>query len=440
MRKNNKQFVGIVISICVAALIALMVFLFMVLQSFFEDKQAVSSSLSSQVEKQAGSKVELSDNLLILVHNISEKSVSGYDIKNNKTISKFFSVTTRVRDSYGNVIPITEIKIGDIINVESLHNSSEVLAVSKSSDIQSWKKISGVTVDRENGSINVGGSSYKYSKETLVSDEDGKLESINNIGPYDLVSVQVYDNTVWSLIVHEKSASINIVDLPVSTGTIEIDNSRLINFSDITDPITVTAGKHRLVIKMPGYEVIAPLEINVASGEVYEVSLADAKKAYTVVTPIITPGIEDYEIIINDQIFGPGDEIELQQAQYNVTITAPGYETERRMINLMTPEYTLVVKMKEIKKEEDSEVAAADSTTNTAVMQSRTVTLSTDPAGASVYIDGAKSGQTPYTVTLTKGTHTVLFEKQGYSIYSTSIYIDDDNEQNNFLYMLTQIE
>jgi len=438
VRKNNKEFVGIVISVCVVALIALMIFLFMILQSFLEDKQTVSSGLNSQVAEKENSKVELSDNLLILVHNISEKSVSGYDIKSDKAVSKYFSLTTRVRDSYGNVIPITEIKAGDIINVESLHDSSEVFTVSKCSETQSWKKISGVTIDKENNNISVGGSSYKYSKETMVIDEEGTLYNIDNVGPYDMVSVQVYDNTVWSLVVNERSASINVTNLPVSTGTIELDNSRLINFSDITEPIKVITGKHKLVIKMPGYEVII-LDINVASGEVYEISLADAEIAYTLVKPTLIPWVEDYEITFNDQTFKAGDEIKLQQGEYNVTITANGYETQRRLVNLTTPEYPMTIRLKEINKEETDEEIAGN-TTNTAVAQSRTVTLSTDPSGASVYIDGAKCGQTPYTVTLTKGSHTILFEKQGYSLYSTSIYIDDENEQTNFLYMLTQIE
>lgn len=440
VRKNNKQFVGIVIGVCVTALIVLMIFLFMILQSFLGDKQTVTSGLGSVLEEKENSKVELSDNLLILVHNISEKSVSGYDIQSNNVVSKYFSTTTRVRDAYGNVIPIQEIKAGDIINLESLHDSSEVFAVSKSADVQSWKKISGITIDKENSSISVGGSNYKYTKDTMVIDSEGKQQNINNIGPYDVVSVQVYDNAVWSLVINEKSASISIVDIPVSTGTIEIDNSRLINFSDITEPIKVISGKHKLVIRMAGYEVIAPLEINVVAGEVYEISLAEAKKAYTIVNLSLTPKVDNYEINFNGETFKKGDEIKLQQAQYNVTITVPGYETETRVVNLTTPEYPLIVKLREIKKEEEVEQEATTTPPNSAIAQSRTVTLSTDPSGANVYIDGGKCGQTPYTVTLTRGTHTVLFEKEGYSIYSTSIYIDEDNDQNNFLYMLTKIE
>lgn len=436
MRRGNKQFVATVISISVLGLAALMITLFIVLRSFLANNPVATTNVAVQETENTNSKVELSETMLILVHNITEKSVEGFDIKQNRSVMKPLSDTTRINDAYGNTIPVSEIKKGDIIKIECDEDTAKVFSISRSTDIQSWKKVNGITIDKDNRLISIGGTSYKYIAHTMVINERGEAESISNIGPYDIVTIQVYDGTVWSIIINDRSGSIFLEDLPVSNGTIEIDNSRLINFADITEPIKVTSGKHKVVIRMKGYEVINK-EVNIVPGETYNISLIDAEKAYTLVKIVMHTPVKEYKIQIGEETYKPNDEINIEEGKYILKITAEGYEPYSRQIMLSGKEMPINVRLQKV---EESPSPSDTSEGNDANGTSRTVTFNTDPSGAKVYVDGALSGQTPYTGTLTAGNHTILFEKDGYMIYSTSVLIDTTNDQTNFLYVLTKIE
>lgn len=440
VRRNSKQFVRNVIIASVGGLMTLMIVLFVVLNTIFGNHQVVQTIEQPVNEDIIDSKVELNEHLLILVHNISDHVLTGYNIKENKTVIKHFSDTVRVADAYGKVIPISEIQKGDILQVNVGRDDGEVISLVKSSDIESWKKVSGVTVDTDNKMMNIGGSNYQYNEDTLIIKADGSVENIKNIGPYDVLTIHVYEETIWSIIVNEAAATISLDDLPMSKGTVEIDYSRLINFADITQPIKVLPGSHKLVIRMEGYEVIT-VDLTVAAGENYTLSLVDADKAYTNVQVVMYQSVEDYTILVGGKTYSPGDQIKLEQDIYTFKVTAEGYEPWMKTVKLDKNNYSLRVSLKAIEEETKEEESTEDtSTSNEAVANTQTVTLNTDPEGATVYVDGIKMGQTPYTVTLPAGNHTIIFEKEGYEIYSTSIQIDTNNEQKSYLYVLTQKE
>ena len=435
MRKNNKQFVRNIIITSVIGLSTLMVVLFVVLQTYLEKHEEQTYIVEAQIENEVlSTTIELSENKIILVEKITQDKIVGYDIKNKSTFNKLITKTARVNDAYGNVMPITQIKAGDIVEVDYQNGKDNVVAVGKSVDVQSFKKISGVTVDKTTKQIKMSGTNYTYTDETMVLNADGSPSDIGKIGPFDIVSIQELDDIVWSITIDKASASLNMVDLPTQNGQIEIDNSRLIQFKDIAEPIKIIPGEHKIVIKMEGYVTITD-QLNLDSGQVYEMSLANAEIAYTTVTPYISAKISDYTIKIDDKIYGPEDEIILQQGTYQVEVIADGYEKWIRQVNLSKDDYKLSVAL--IPIEEESLDENTNSTSNNeALNNSRTIVLNTSPSGAKVYINGAYSGETPYTVTLNNGSYNMLFEKTGYMVYSTTILLDNSNDQTAFLYIL----
>ena len=443
MRKNNKQFVRNIIITSVIGLITLMIVLFVALQAYL-GKQEKQTYIEKQMESdQLRTVIELSENRIILVDKITEDRIVGYDIKNMSPFNKQISDTARVSDTYGNVLPITQIKIGDIVEVDYQSEKDIIIAVSKAVEVQSFKRISGVTVDKATKQFNIGGTNYAYTEETMILNADGSLADVGKVGPFDIVSIQELDDTVWSLTIDEASASLNMVDLPTQNGQIEIDNSRLIQFKDITEPIRIIPGEHKVVIKMEGYITISDT-LSLHSGEVYEMSLENAEIAYTTIKPYISAKITSYSIKIGDKTYGPGDEIKLQQGDYDVEVTAEGYEKWTKKVSLPKDKdtYPLSVALTPIgaETEEELETNPNSTSTNEALNNSRTIVLNTDPTGAKVYINGAYCGVTPYTVTLNNGSYNILFEKENYMVYSTNILLDGSNDQSAFLYSLNLSE
>jgi len=91
----------------------------------------------------------------------------------------------------------------------------------------------------------------------------------------------------------------------------------------------------------------------------------------------------------------------LQPGQHSITVSKAGYSTDTRTVEVASGgKSTVVIHLAQ-------------------VMASLAVT--SDPAGASVYVDGRDTGKvTPARVSLDKGTHVILVRKMGYIDETTS--------------------
>lgn len=340
MRKNNKKCVRNIIIVSVISLTTLMIVLFILLENYL-GKQQKSTYIEAQIQsRQIDDSILLSESKTILVDQLGESQIRGYDIKDNQLFNKKIIEEAKVTDAYGKVFPITEIKRGEIVEVSYRGDEDCVISISKSTHAESWKRITGVIVDEASSQIKIGSTSYTYTEETLILDAKGEETEIANLGPFDVASIQCVDQNVWSVIIEEASASIYMIDLPTQDGEIEIDNSRLLQFQDVTEPIKVIPGEHKLIIKMDGYVTISET-VNLSPGEAYELSLQDAEIAYATVKPYIGGNVEDYTIKLGSYVYEPDDEIRLPQGEYEVEITAEGYEKWASKVKLKNEFCTL---------------------------------------------------------------------------------------------------
>lgn len=254
------------------------------------------------------------------------------------------------------------------------------------------------------------------------------------------------------------------MNIPSREGRLELDINRMIPLSELTMPIEVTAGKHKVVVSIKGYNDIIE-EIDVAPGEVYELSLNSVNRSYTNVNIVVAnTDVEDYTININNKTYTKGEKISLPQDIYTFKITAEGYKTWSKQIVLSKPNQTIKVVLKSDKPEDEKDENTTltdtsqgnNSSNNTsnnststsqgeenntaATGETKTIDIATDPSGAKVYINGVNKGTTPYKATLTLGSYSILLEKEGYEIYNTSIILDGSDDQTGFLYVLTPNE
>ena len=448
MRKN-KEFVRNIMILLVASLLVLMILLFNMLQSYLSENTKSETAIVVQ-EESAEQTVELSEALIVVVEKITDDHIMGYDIHNNKIFSKVINQTVKVSDAYGKILPLSQIKVGDIIEVNYQSQKDQIISIGKSSLAHSWSKISGVTVNAETKQVSISGKNYSYNEEILVVDAYGLRSSISKVGPYDIVSVQAIDDTIWSITIEEASASLNLIGLPTDDGQIEIGNSRLIMFKDVTEPIRLVPGKHKVVIKMRGYVPIST-EITVEANEVYEMLLQDTEMAYTVIKPNVLSSnaeykIEECTIKVGNQTYKYGEEIKVQQDTYKVEISAPNHKPWVTTLFLQNPEckFNAVLTAIEEETEEVEDQTSNSSNTSTSDENSsssnatRVITINTDPTGANVYIDGILKGVTPYALELKNGTYKILLEKVGYEVYSANILLDESSNQGSYLYQLIE--
>lgn len=439
MQKNNKAFVKSIIIASSVALCVLMIIMFAGIKYYISQKSNGSTSSNNTREEIATStpQVEYTSTLLVMVKEIDEDHIFAYDIENNIGIDKTLNIATTINDAYGGAIPLESIHKGDIVEITYSDEQEKVISISKTT--RSWTKtnVSGAIVSDDIKQLKIDGTVYNYNSNILVL-RDGSVESnMSFIGAYDVLDIQGIDNTIWSISIKKVAATLELTDLPTKDGQLEIDIKTVIQLSDITGPISITPGTHKILVSMKGYETVIE-NVEIGQGEAYEYSLKDTPKAYTQIIPAVSAGDKIYTVKLAGNTYKKGDQIKVQQGDYDVVIAAEGYYTWTGKISCTKPTYSLRVNLKEIPTETEApEESTAEEAEVSAAKESYTINISTDPTGAKVYLDGVYKGTTPYKVTLPVGDYSVLLEKDGYEIYTTSIIIDGSDEQNSFLYVLT---
>lgn len=421
------------IIVSVVGLITLMIVMFMVIRIYTKD-QAKGSYVQTEVPvKENGVKVEYSATLLVLVEKITEDEIAGFDIENKIRINRKITEGTKISDMYGSPMPASQIKAGDIMEMVYQKDKDKVISISKTSKVKTWKKISGVIVDESNNQITIGGTAYDYVKDTMVFQEDQNKTDMAFVTPFDIISIQSVNDIIWSITINEVAGSIAVTDLPTKKGTLEIDRTRSFKLDELKGSISVIPGKHNILLQMEGYEIFKR-DIVIESGENYELSLKDIKEAYTAINPLVSSGVTEYTIKIGDKTYHKGEEIKVQQGTYEVQAEAEGYELWTKEIVCDKETYNLYIAFTQ--KPIPSQSPSPNEETNEVLNNTQTITLSTNPAGAKAYVNGVYKGETPCTVTLINGSYDILFEKTGYSAYSTTILLDGSNQQTGYLYDL----
>jgi hypothetical protein len=442
VRKDNKTFVKSMIITSVIGFSVLMIMMFVGIK-YYVDKSGTSNSVqaASLADKQE-TKVEYSTTVLALVKQITQEKLVAFDIETKQMMYKSITVSTKVSDGYGGVIPLASIKEGDIVEVVFQTDKEKILSINKTS--RSWIKpdLTGIKINTADNQVIIGKKPYKYTKDTLIFKENNRQISPTFLGEYDLLELQGVGDDIWSIKILKSASSLQILDFPTEEGMLEIDRTRMIPLKDLEEPIKLTAGKHKILITMKGYEPVTT-EIELIPEENYVISLKDIKEAFTDLNVIVTNTVTDYTVQIADKTYAKGEKISLKQDKYTVLIKAEGYKDWEQELELDQTTYDLKVTLEQIIDEtnvpDTGNEGNVDNGTETS-NASYTINISTDPSAAYVYIGGVYKGQTPFKTTLPVGDYTVSLEKKGYETYNTTIIIDNSDNQNSFLYHLTPTE
>lgn len=421
----------------IVGLTILMVMMFLGIKYFVDQSNDGVSTIqeSAIMSEESTPKVEYRLTVTAVVQEVDEEQVELLDIGNTKFISLKMSVGSNVKNAYGAVVPLSYIQPGDIVEVVYREGEYEVISMSKISTSWRLNNVIGMQFDEKKKELKVSGQVYQFTENLIIIDQQGEIIDRDELSTYDTVTLQGMENKVWSIKVKKKAAQIKLVNIPTTDGMLEIDRTRMIPLSDVKDEVEVTAGVHKIVITLKGYEDFGE-DIEFEEAQTYEISLTDTKRVYTKISLAVNDSEADYNVFIDGKTYKKGSEIVLPQDTYRVTISAEGYKEWTKDVNLEQEEVTLRVNLQKEVIEEELEAEVAEEEESNSANDTYTINLSTDPVGAKVYIDGVYKGTTPYKITLPLGDYTVLFEKEGYDVYTTSIILDG-TEQTSFLYVLT---
>lgn len=428
--KGNKMFVKSMIITAIIGLTTLMIFMFIGIKYFTDQKTNIPAMEIEEIRKPS---VPFNSIIVGVVNEISNDKISIFDIEKRQDVATSIRKSTQIHDERGKTIPLASINVGEIVEISYEPAEDNLVSIAKSGS--SWRKtdLKGVAIDHAANKVKIGANTYKYTGNTLLLDKDGnKLDNIHLIGPYDTLEIVGIGEDIYSIKILGAKGFIQLDGLPTTEGRVEIDINRQINLEDATKPIPVTQGSHKVGIYLDGYEPVIK-QVQVKSGTTIIVTPEGVKKSYYNLSVVVANGENQYEVQVDGKTYKPGEAIQLTKGEYQVSVMREGFEKWEQKI-VIEESRTLSVILTAIKTEAETE--PSDSPTDEVVQADYSINISTNPSDAEVYIDGELKGKTPYNTTLPLGDYHVELKKEGYENYETSLIIDNSDTQNSYLYML----
>lgn len=455
--RENKLFVKTMIITAMLALVVIPVSMFIGIKSFVQVKEPAQVFSDIGSSSSAAKDTSPTSKMTGVVEDINGRTVKVLDIGKNEYVYRTIEEITQVQDAYQKPIPLDKIKKGDVVEIICDIDTSKVLSMAKVKG--SWLKtnIKNIDIDISNQKMYIGENVYSFTDYTLVLGKRQDKISIHQIGKYDTLELTGVGDKVYSIKVLKEQGTIEIGTLPLYEGIIEIDRNRQINLQNLNAPIPVEAGKHKVVIKMNGYETVVQ-EVEVKEGENSFVLVDNPKEAYTEIMIELMNSVTAYTVEVDGTVYAQDASIKVKRGRHHIKVNAEGFKSWAGDIAPQEPTVRLQVTLEPLvaeqpKEDKVPEVPATPEvpvtpevpttpevpieTTNKANAPEYNLNISTDPDGAKVYVDGEYKGTTPYSAILPLGEHKVLLQKEGYEEYTTSLTIEDSNNQNSHLYILT---
>lgn len=334
----------------------------------------------------------------------SNKTISLYDLEENKSYSVTVDGTTALKDKYGNSMVLAEYKEGEI--VDAVFGDTDNLLKSMQSSTQSWKLVSNAKVDTAAKTISISNATYKYTND-IITVYNGESFDLSTLTPIDVVTVKGYKDTAWYVSLDKSHGVLKVEERPdIISGTIEIDTTI---FESLDEPkeINVTEGSHHIVVKGSNIEPFSK-EIIVETGETYILDLSEIKlKAGAMTFNINEP---DAKLTVNGEEKNPKEPLVLDYGEYEIKVTKEGFGDWSQNIKFDTPNYNVDIKLEKI-------------------VQVSKVSIATSPEGAHIYIDNIYVGLSPIDSSVEYGLKTITVKKDGYLEISFPVNIITDNVQ-----------
>ena len=392
----------------------------------------------------------------------------GYETEHILT----FTGAADVKNKYGDIMPMSDVELGSIVEVVYDANRDKLLSLYMSDEvgISKVEEVSGAVFDYVENTVRINGTTYSMTDDVMAFSDNVQIE-INEICSEDQLTVWMYNDKVCAIYVELGHGYVRLSDYAsYMGGMVEIGYDVIV---PVTEDmlLTVREGTYELRISKDGE--VGTKQVKVMKNQETNVSLADIAiqpKEKGSVMFKITPG--DAKVYIDGKRVNTEGAIELTYGKHKLNILADGYKSYSGTFTVnfayKIKEYTLE------KTDESSDTKKNDSTTeqgstkegssttenskeaggttentmenstteSSAVKDVSTTTgkktsnkvILTAPIGASVYFDGEYLGIAPISFTKVTGSHIITFSQTGYLSKSYTVNFTDDGKDVTLAY------
>ena len=450
--RANKKFVTTMMVLTVLGMGILMGTLFAGVKWILEQEIMQQAEVEEITKPEDKVKEEVAFNATIqgvIVEKINNQ-IKVFDRDKDQTVTTVVEMGTKIIDAYGENIPMNVLEVGDVIELMYEPQKDRLIQIAIADGAWTKSDIKNLEIDRSNRIIKIGSKPYTYTEDTLVRDQAGQGINPYMVGDYDTVELKGVEDEVSSIQVTAKQGYLELVDLPVAEGIVEINTRRHVPINQEMQPIPLEEGLHQVVLRLPGYDTLIKT-ISTKPGETIQITGGEFLKSYaTLYVEILNPDLP-VQITLGDLTYDGKEPIHIATGTYPIKVEAEGYVTWETQLILEEGSVRLPIELikEEIEEEvpptteenqENTDSEAEETPEGSTDVADYSVNISTEPSDARLTINGEDKGLTPYQTTLEVGEYQIKIEKEGYETYETNILIDHSDNQNSYRYLLIPVE
>ena len=326
-----------------------------------------------------------------------------YDIEGNTSKSISLAEGALIIDADGKVVASSAVGIGELLMIELDSSGRQALSMSFGEGIHR-KTVSGLEVDTS-GRLLVGeDESYSYDTHAVFV-YNGESIKPGDLEPCNVLLLKGISDTVWVVEVLEYHGYIVIENKDnIKNGMFKLDGNEEIPLAEI-DRIAVTEGTHTITVTGENIEDRTD-QVFVEAGEEFIYDLSKAQEKVGVL--IIDADVEDYKLYINGTLVDSTTPTVLPLGEYDIVILKSGYAQWDQHVVLDRETVTVRAEL-----EKD--------------VQYGTLVITSNEAGALVWINERAVGVTPLEVNLPYGMYQVTVEKEDFETYASAVTINTDH-------------
>ena len=388
------------------------------------------------------------DTAVVVSVDSQNNAVTFMNMDASRQYTLYYDGTTYVKDKYSGPMTISQIKAGDVVDVNFLKGKRQIASIQISPGAWVYDNIGNYDLGGINKTASIGSSTYSLPDDVVVL-SDGKRAEVMDIVKQDVISVRGIDHKIYSINVEKGHGYVRLKnDQALIGGWIEVGNSVIREISEDM-LLVVPEGSYQVFLSNNGISCSKDIIVERDKEVVLDVGDLEVVQDKTGMILIsVTP--DTAKVKIDGKDVNISNAIELPYGIHKVHLEADGYDSLTKYIQVGSEyakisftlekakeprDYDSTVSQNSLEPHDDSSLS--ENTLN--AYKSNRVYIDA-PKNVEVYLDSNYVGISPVSFKKVIGSHTITLRKSGYVTKSYTIYLYNDGEDITYSFSDLQKE
>ena len=420
-----------------------------------KDKDKEENAVDTGFSVSTVGSYDSADTAVVVALDPDNRAVTFMNMDAGRQYTLYYDGTTYVKDKYGGPLTISQLRAGDVVDVNFLKGKRQIASIQLSSSAWVYDGITNYDLGGVNKTASIGSATYSLPDNVVIFSDGGRAE-VMDIVSQDVISVQGVDHRIYSINVEKGHGYLRLKnDQALIGGWIEVGNAVI---REITEDmlLVVPEGSYQVLLTNDGVSSIKDITVERNKEVVLDVGdleVAQDKTGRILIS--VTP--ETAKVEIDGEEADISKAVELPYGIHQVHLEAEGYDSLTKYIQVGSEYARISFELEKEKEKEETSVsdntlsqmpqqgdytegAVSDNTIseNTISASEGNKVYIDAPKNVEVYLDSNYLGISPISFKKTVGSHTITLRKSGYKTKSYTIYLYNDGE--DITYSFTDLE